>query len=86
MDYITRAHQRLKIDRLTVFEQHSDDDFVAELPVGPKHRRNDPTLPHGILARFIRVRARIRGKDHIVWLVTSLLDAQKYPADEIAHL
>jgi hypothetical protein len=86
VDYITRAHQRLKIDRLTVFERHSDDDFVAELPVGPAHRRKDPTLPHGILARFIRVRARIRGKDEEVWLVTSLLDHQKYPADETARL
>jgi len=86
VDYITRAHQRLKIDRLTVFERHADDDFVAELPVGPTHRKKDPTLPHGILARFIRVRARIRGKDELVWLVTSLLDCEKYPADEIAQL
>jgi hypothetical protein len=86
VDYLTRAHQRLKIDRLTVFERFSDDDFVAELPVGPKHRREDPTLPHGILARFIRVRARIRGKNEIVWLVTSLLDPEKYPADDVAQL
>jgi len=86
VDYLTRVHQRQKIDRLTIFERYSDDDFVAALPVGPSHRRRDPTLPHDILARFIRVRARVRGKDEAIWLVTSLLDAEKYPAHEVAKL
>ena len=52
--------------------------------VGNKHRREDPSLPKSVRVRLIRVECRVRGKFRSIWLATSLLDAKRYPAHEIA--
>jgi len=85
-EFITRKHQRLKVGRLKKLVKHDRGDFVTELRVLPRHRRADPSLPRTVRVRMIRVAATIRGKKTMIWLVTSLLDAEKYPADEIARL
>ena len=36
--------------------------------------------------RFVQATVRIRGRRQVIWLATSLLDAQAYPATEIAQL
>jgi hypothetical protein len=86
LEYLTRAHQRLKISRLKRLYAHSANDFVAKLKIADVYRRRNPELPKYITARFIKVTASIRGKSRDIWLVTSLLDAAQYPADEIAEL
>ena len=43
-------------------------------------------MPKYINVRFIQIETRIRGKHQRIWLATSLLDADKYPASEIAGL
>ena len=62
------------------------NDFVARLKIGDVYRRKNPEMPKYIKARFIRIETRIHGKYQRIWLVTSLLDADKYPASEIAGL
>ncbi len=85
-EFITRKHQRLKVGRLKRLVKHGRGDFVTELHVNPSHRRADPSLPEVVRVRMIRVTVGIRGKQTTIWLVTSLLDAEKYPADEVARL
>jgi hypothetical protein len=86
LEYLTRVHQKLKISRLKRLYQYSENDFVAKMKISDVYRRENPQLPKYITARFIKVTASIRGKNREIWLVTSLLDAAKYPAEEIAEL
>ena len=86
MDFLTRAHQCLKISRIKHHLGYSDNDFVGRLNINTLYRRRDPTLPEHINVRFIKARLPIRGWHKDVWFVTSLLDAQHYPASEIVAL
>ena len=86
VEFLTRVHQRLKIGRLKRLVTYSSDDFVVEMHVGKKHRAEDPSLPKSIPVRIIRIEGRVRGKFKSIWLATSLLDAERYPAAEIAKL
>ena len=85
LEYLTWSHQRLIVSRLKRLWSYGTNDFVARLNIGDVYQRGNPEMPKYILARFIRVEARVRGKHQHIWLVTSLLD-DKYPADEIAEL
>ena len=46
--FLTRAHQRLKISRLRRILSHAAGDFVTDLAVNSKHRREDPSLPRTV--------------------------------------
>jgi len=86
LEFLTRAHQRLKISRLKRIVTYSKSDFVGRLNIGKMYQRKDPTLPSSIQARFICSRMLIRGRLRTIWLVSSLLDADCYPAEEIVKL
>ncbi len=86
LEYLTQLHQRQIVSRLKRLWSYSENDFVAKLKIGDKYRRQNAAMPKYITVRLIRVRARISGKYESFWLVTSLLDATRYPADEIAQL
>ena len=86
LEFITRKHQCLKVGRLKKLVKHGRGDFVTELRVNATHRKADPSLPETVRVRMIRVTVGIRGKQTTIWLVTSLLDAMEYPAEEIARL
>ena len=83
LEFITRSHQCLRIGSLKITRNLGKNDFIAELPISPAYRRKDPTLPESISVRVIKMRIKIRGIKTDVWLITSLLDHLKYPADEI---
>jgi hypothetical protein len=83
LEFITRAHHRLKVELLKVIQVLGKNDLVVELPISPTYRRKDPTLPKSIPVRVIKTRIKIRGKKTSIWLVTSLPDGRKYPAAEI---
>lgn len=85
LEYLTWVHQRLKVSRLKKVWSYGENDFVARLNISDVYQRRNPEMPKYILARFIHVEARVRGKHQHIWLVTSLLD-DKYPAGEIAGL
>ncbi|MDH4240124.1 MAG: IS4 family transposase [Phycisphaerae bacterium] len=86
LEFLTRAHQRLKVSRIKRITSYSRNDFIGWLEINPVYRRQDPDLPTKIMVRFIQAVVRIRGKRKVVWLVSSLLDAKLYPAAEIARL
>lgn len=85
LEYLTWVHQRLIVSRLKKMWSYGQNDFVARLNIGDAYRKENPEMPKYILARFIQIETRIRGKYQRIWLVTSLLD-KKYPADEIVKL
>lgn len=86
LEFLTRVHQSLKIERIRRCRTYSPDDFVGRLEIGDPYRKQDPSLPAEIEVRFLRARVRIRGRLRTVWLVTSLLDPIRYPAAEIVAL
>lgn len=86
LEFITPLHQRQNVDRLKKVKEHSPDDYLVELPLTKKHLREDPSLPEYITVRLLKLQTKIRGRETTLWLVTSLLDAQDYPAREIKNL
>ena len=86
LEFLTRAHQCLKISRVKRRFCYSANDFIGRLNINKIYRRQDPTLPASIDVRFIKARLRIRGRLTVMWFVTSLLDAERYPAREIVAL
>jgi hypothetical protein len=86
LHHIIRAHQRLKVGRLRVLRWLGRDDFIMLMPVQKMYRHKDPTLPDNIEVRIIKTTAIIRGRKESFWITTSLLDDEKYPADEIKAL
>lgn len=83
LEFITRAHAQLKVAALKVIKRLGKNDFIAALPISPRYRRKDPSLPEIIMVRMIKTKIKVRGKKTTIWLVTSLLDDKKYPAGEI---
>jgi hypothetical protein len=86
LEFLTRAHQCLKISRVKRRVCYSADDFIGRLNINKIYRREDSSLPASIDVRFIKAKLRIRGRLTIVWFATSLLDAKRYPAKEIVEL
>lgn len=86
LEFLTRVHQRLKVSRIKRITSYSRNDFIGWLKINQNYRRTDPTLPAKVRVRFIKVVIRVRGKRKAIWLATSLLDNQLYPATEIAKL
>jgi hypothetical protein len=86
IEFITKAHQRLKVELLKKVDVLGNDDFIVQLPIPDMYRRKEHTLPQSIDVRVIKVKARVRGQKETFWLVTSLLYAKRYPAEEIIIL
>jgi hypothetical protein len=86
LEFLTRVHHRLKMARVKRLLRYSSEDFVGRLNLGKLHRRQDPSLPTHIDARFLKAVLRIRGRRQTVWFVPSLLDPVRYPADQIIAL
>jgi IS4 transposase len=86
LEYLTRVHQRVKLSRIKRLRTYNRGDFIGRLKVGALYRRKDPTLPKWTVVRFIRATFSTRGRTETLWLVTSLLDAESYPAAEIIQL
>jgi len=86
LEFLTRAHHRLKIAKVKRLVRYSHEDFLGRLNLGRLHRRKDSSLPTHIDVRFLKAVLRIRGRRRTVWFVTSLLDPVRYPADQIVAL
>jgi hypothetical protein len=86
VEFLTRAHQCLKVSRVKRIHSYSRNDFIGYLNINENYRRKDSELPKRILVRFIKGTVRIRGHRKEIWFVTSLLDNKKYPAKAIVEL
>lgn len=78
--WLTRAKKNL---RWRVVERFGSNDMLVEMEVSPFAKAKDPTLPKTWQVRAIRYQ---RKGFRPSWLLTSLLDADRYPADEIVTL
>ena len=86
LEFLTRAHQRLKIAKVKRVIRYNAHDFIGRLTINKLYRRKDPSLPTHIDVRFLQAVLRMRGRRQVVWFVTSLLDPDCYPADELIAL
>jgi len=86
LEYLTRAHQNLKMSRIKRLWSYSQNDFVGWLNINPIYRKKNPDLPERIMVRFTQYVVRIRGQRKVVWLAGSLLDETVYPANELTQL
>ena len=86
LEFLTRAHQRLKMSKVKCVVCHNAHDFIGRLTIHKLYRRRDPSLPTHIDVRFLKAVLRVRGRRQVVWFVTSLLDPKRYPADQIIAL
>lgn len=79
---LTRLHQRR--DPWQLIRQGRSlgrNQWIVPFRLAPSLRRkyDDPTLPQVLWVRLIRVTFRRGRKKHTIWLVTTLMDPQKYP-------
>jgi hypothetical protein len=86
LQFLTRAHQRLKISKVKRTVRYEAHDFVGRLNINKLYRRKDPSLPTHIEVRFLKAILRVRGQRQTVWFVTSLLDPVRYPAEQVVSL
>jgi len=78
--WLSRAKSRM---RFTPIQKLGKDDELVAVEVDEKNRRENPGLPEGWVVRLIRYQI----KDHAPsMLMTSLLDAKAYPAEELIAL
>ncbi|MBI4398700.1 MAG: IS4 family transposase [Candidatus Omnitrophica bacterium] len=83
IEFITRTHHQLQVERLKVVEIFNPKDKIVQLSFSPQHRRENPALPEFILVRLIQTTAKIKGREETFWIATSLLNPHQYPAQEI---
>jgi len=86
VEFLTRAHQCLKISRVKRVHSYSDNDFIGSVNINKNYRRKDPKLPAHVMVRFIKATVRIRGQRKEVWFATSLLDNRLYSARAVTAL
>lgn len=85
-EFLTRAHQCLKVSRIKRIHSYSRDDFIGSVNIGKSYRLKNPRLPAHVIVRFIKATVRIRGQRKEIWFATSLLDNRKYPAKAVVEL
>ncbi len=83
LEFISRAHHKLQIEKLKVVRVFDLGDMVVQIPVNVQYRKIDPTLPEAVEVRMIQTQAKIRGRKEEFWIATSLVDPERYPAHEI---
>jgi len=89
VDWACRLHHRrdgLKLARTG--KRLGPDDWRVTLHLSHPTQRQyaDLDLPSQITVRLIRVRYRHKGRRMSLWIVTSLLDPERYPRPEVVHL
>jgi len=86
VQFLTRAHHRLKISNVKRVVRYNANDFIGRLNINKRYRRQDPSLPRHIDVRFLKAVLRMRGRRQVLWFVTSLLNPVCYSADQIIAL
>jgi len=86
VEFLTRAHQCLKVSRIKRIHSYSRNDFIGYLNIGKNYKLKDPRLPAHVMVRFIKAKVCVRGQRKEIWFATSLLDNKKYPAKAIVKI
>lgn len=83
IEFIGGIHPCLRVERLKVIRVLGKGDQLVKLELMRKHRKENPALPDSVVIRLIQTRIKREGKAKRIWIATSLLDPQHYPAREI---
>jgi hypothetical protein len=86
---ISRLHQRRDPAKLIAAgKKIGPNEWRVPLRLAPQLRRqyHDPSLPQILWVRLIRVTFRRNGKRRTLWLVTTLMDADRYSRKDIIAL
>lgn len=86
IEFVTRLHHAVRVGKLEVLWKAGSKGFVTRLKINEVYRRRDKELPKWVRVRLIGVRLQIRGAWKETFLVTSLLDEETYPEEEIVEL
>ena len=84
VDYVMRLHHRFKLTGHPVTQQ-GEDDYLVELRFTPHERRADAALPESMRVRVIYHRFKVRDEEKLMAVVTSLLNKEAYPAEEVVR-
>jgi hypothetical protein len=68
-----------------VIEQYSSNDFLVEMEVSTRARKNVPTLPKVWQARLVTYKNK-RQANHIIGVLSSLTNTAIYPAQDILDI
>ena len=88
VDVISRLNQRRSASKLIgCGKKIGKNQWLVTFYLAPQIRKryDDPSLPESLQVRLIRVWFYRGSKSHTLWLVTTLLDASAYPAQEIVQ-
>jgi hypothetical protein len=86
---VTPLHQKRKpYELIKTGKRIGNNQWIVYLQLATQLRKryNDKSLPFSLPVRLIRVKFRHNGKFRQMWLVTTLLDPQKYPSSSIIKL
>jgi putative transposase len=89
IDVVSQLHQRRCPDRLIRHgKKIGKQEWIVPLKLAPQLRKkyNDPTLPEVLLVRLILVHFCRNGKPRKLWLITTLMDTQRYRRSDIIKL
>lgn len=89
VDVITPLHQRRDPNKLIAAgKKIGPNQWLVPLKLDPQIRKryNDPSLPQTLWVRLIRVKMPRTSRRKRLWLVTTLLDAQRYDVRTVAAL
>ena len=81
--FITRAHQCLRVEDLKIVHEWNPEDRLVEMKIAARYRNINSQWPEKIIVRIIQMSAKLEGRRETSWVVTSLLNAEVYPAHEI---
>ncbi len=89
IDVVCPLHQRRDPQRL-IAQGHrlGSNEWIVPLDLAPQLRGRyaHASLPPHVWVRLIRVKFRRGSHRHTLWLVTTLLNADRYPARQVARL
>jgi len=88
LDWVTRLHSRRDGRKLAKEgEPIGENQWLVTLHLSKETRRQYPNmdLPETITVRLIRHDYNDNGTDKTIWILTSLLDPQRYPKEEIVE-
>lgn len=86
---ISPLHQKRNPYKLiTAGKRIGPNQWIVRLDLAPQLRKryNDDSLPRYVRVRLIRAKFRRNGRLKQIWLVTTLLDPQKYSRSSLAKL
>jgi hypothetical protein len=89
IDVVSQLHQRrCPYQLIHRGKQIGKQEWIVPLTLADQTRKkyDDPTLPEVLFVRLIRVRFYRQGQRRELWLITTLLDAQRYRRSDILQL